>query len=264
MAAKQLKKNGNMIRLLFCFCFLLFTVSSMGQTFIPNANPAVVYFSKEKNETDTIRGGDSFSEEAPITISCLANMVNAEEYTCYYDWQLRKIESGRANLLIRRNEQDTEFTLTESGTYNVKFSVSCYYNGDKMYDIDDLDSITFTIPESSLTCPDGISPNNDDRNDELILTYKSIVKLEAMIFNRWGKKVAQCNYEEAVAHEKSSIGRLCIWDGYIGGKVAKDGVYFLNLVAEGSDGVVYKIKKAINVLKGYKESNETDGNTTEN
>ena len=249
------------MRYLFSFCFLLFTVSMMGQTLIPNANPSIAYFSKEHNQTDTIYGGESFSEEAPLTIYCSANMVNEDEFTCYYEWQLRKIEQGRANLQVRRNERDTDFTLTESGTYNVKFSVSCYYNGQKMYDIDDLDSITFTIPESSLTCPDGISPNGDGRNDFLILSYKSIVRMDAMIFNRWGKKVASCNYEEAVQHEQSTTGRLCIWDGYISGKVAKDGVYFLNLVAEGSDGVVYKIKKAINVLKGYKESNETDGNT---
>ncbi|MBQ9363527.1 MAG: gliding motility-associated C-terminal domain-containing protein [Bacteroidaceae bacterium] len=250
-----------MKRYIMILGFVLGGVAVFAQTYIPNANPAIAYFSKENNETDTIYGGESFSEEAPLTIYCLANMVNEDEFTCYYDWQLRKIENGRANLQIRRNERDTEFSLTESGTYNVKFSVSCYYNGQKMYDIDDLDSITFTIPESSLTCPDGISPNGDDRNDYLILSYKSIVRMEAMIFNRWGKKVASCNYEQAVQHEKSTTGRLCIWDGYIGGKVAKDGVYFLNLVAEGSDGVVYKIKKAINVLKGYKENNETDGNT---
>jgi len=29
--------------------------------------------------------------------------------------------------------------------------------------------------------------------------------------------------------------------------------------SDSSDGVAYKIKKAINVLKGYKESDETDG-----
>ena len=234
-------------------------LATFAQSYIPSAAPTITYFSKENNEEATVSGGDTFTEEAPLTIHCRANMTGADEYTCYYDWQLRKIEGGQANLKIRRDDQDTDFQVTESGTYNVKFSVACYYNGSLMYNIDDLDSITFTIPESSLTCPDGISPNGDDKNDYLILSYKSIVRLNAMIFNRWGKKVAQCNYEEAAAHEKSTTGRLCIWDGYIGGKPAKDGVYFLNLVAEGSDGVAYKIKKAINVLKGYKESDETDG-----
>ena len=113
--------------------FVLGGVAAFAQTYIPNANPAIAYFSKENNETDTIYGGESFSEEAPLTIYCIANMVNEEEFTCYYDWELRKIESGKANLQVRRNERDTEFTLSESGTYNVKFSVSCYYNGQKMF-----------------------------------------------------------------------------------------------------------------------------------
>lgn len=247
---------------LIIICLLLHTaMSCFAQTLIPSATPSITYYSKEKAEDVTVYGGDSFSEEAPLTLRCSANISNADEYTCYYVWELRKIEGGRANLQIRRDDRDTEFNISSSGTYNVKFSYSYYYNGTKVSDVDDLDSITFTVPESSLTCPDGISPNNDKKNDYLILTCKSIVRLDAMIFNRWGKKVASCDYSQAAAHEQSTTGRLCIWDGYIGGKVAKDGVYFLNLVAEGSDGQVYKIKKAINVLKGYKETSETDGNT---
>ena len=46
------------------------------------------------------------------------------------------------------------------------------------------------------------------------------------------------------------------WDGRQGGDFVKDGVYFININAVGSDGVKYEIKKAINVLKGFKE---TDG-----
>ena len=49
------------------------------------------------------------------------------------------------------------------------------------------------------------------------------------------------------------------WDGRHGGKYVKDGVYFLNINAVGSDGIKYKIKKAINVLKGFNETEETGG-----
>jgi len=254
-------KTPFMPRFIICSLLLIQSLVSWTQTNIPNAAPSITYYSKENGEEVTVYGGDSFSEEAPLSIRCNANLTNDEEYTCYYVWELRKIEGGHANLQIRRDEMDTDFNITTSGTYNVKFSYSYYYNGTKVSDVDDLDSITFTVPESALTCPDGISPNDDGKNDFLILTCKSIVRLDATIFNRWGKKVASSNYAQAAAHEQSTTGRLCIWDGYIGGKAAKDGVYFLNLVAEGSDGVVYKIKKAINVLKGYKKTNETDGNS---
>ena len=251
-----MKRLINLILLLCAWATLY------AQTGIPTATPSVTYFSKEKNEQVTVLGSETFTEEAPLSLHCSVEMSGHEEYTCIYDWQLRRIEQGRASLLIRRSgptEAETTLDITESGTYNIKFAVACYYGGSLLYDINDLDSITFSVPESALTCPDGISPNGDDKNDYLILTCKSIVKLDALIFNRWGRKVATCDYAQAAAHEKSTSGRLCIWDGYIGSRPDKDGVYFLNLVAEGSDGVVYKIKKAINVLKGYTETDETEG-----
>lgn len=240
------------------FCLLTATVGA--QTTVPSADPVVEYYAKEDGSKKSVTGGDSFSEEAPLHIDCNSQMSNTSGYTIYYEWRLSKIVSGQENLMVRRNDENTSFDINETGTYSVRFFYTYDLNGTSV-DVDDLDPITFTIPESSLTCPDGISPNGDGKNDFLFVTCKSIVKLEAVFFNRWGKKIASCNMAQAQNHEQSSGNKLCIWDGYIGGKPAKDGVYFINLVGEGSDGVVYKIKKAINVLKGYTSEGETDGST---
>ncbi|MDE5551322.1 MAG: hypothetical protein K2I99_08265, partial [Bacteroidaceae bacterium] len=48
--------------------------------------------------------------------------------------------------------------------------------------------------------------------------------------------------------------KLVLWDGKSDGKTVKDGVYFINLHATGSDGIEYKVKKAVNILTGYRET----------
>jgi gliding motility-associated-like protein len=109
--------------------------------------------------------------------------------------------------------------------------------------------MTITISESSFSCPNAFSPNGDGINDVFKFNYKSIIKFEAVIFNRWGQKIHTLNMDDIDEG----------WDGRQGGNYVKDGVYFININAVGSDGIKYEIKKAINVLKGFKETDETGG-----
>ena len=44
----------------------------------------------------------------------------------------------------------------------------------------------------------------------------------------------------------------------------KDGVYFLVVSAKGSDGYDYNIKKAINVISGYNNGENENGETDTN
>ena len=60
-------------------------------------------------------------------------------------------------------------------------------------------------------------------------------------------------------HADGEPNKLVLWDGKHNGKYVKDGVYFLNLYGLGSDGIEYKFKKAVNVLKGFSESSTTGG-----
>ena len=118
--------------------------------------------------------------------------------------------------------------------------------------------IKVVISESRLTCPDGFSPNNDGINDFYRITAQSIVKLKATFFNRWGQAVHSVSLDNA-EHADGEPNKLVLWDGKHNGKYVKDGVYFLNLYGLGSDGIEYKFKKAVNVLKGFSESSTTGG-----
>ena len=113
--------------------------------------------------------------------------------------------------------------------------------------------ITFSMSESKLEFPNGISPNGDERNDELKPKdgFKGIVSFHAAVFNRWGKKL----YSWDDVHGS--------WDGKYHGKVVRDGVYFLVVSAKGSDGINYNIKKAINVISGYNNGENEGGEATE-
>ena len=117
--------------------------------------------------------------------------------------------------------------------------------------------MTIVISESELKCPNAFSPNDDGKNDVLRISCKSIVKLSASIFNRWGKKMASKELSNLTdGYMENGTFYINLWDGRYGGKYVNDGVYFLNLYAKGSDGVEYKEKKAINVIKGFNEDTE--------
>ena len=120
------------------------------------------------------------------------------------------------------------------------------------------DAMNVVISESKLTCPDGFSPNGDGINDYYRITAQSIVKLRATFFNRWGQAVHSVSLDDA-EHADGEPNKLILWDGRNNGKYVKDGVYFLNLYGLGSDGIEYKFKKAVNVLKGFNEQSETTG-----
>ena len=159
------------------------------------------------------------------------------------------------NILLRRNDETLEYDFRESGSYVVQLRAIFYgeegVNEDYEFpqEGEDQKLITFTGSESKLEFPNAISPNGDDRNDELKPKegYKSIVSFHAAVFNRWGQKL----YSWDDIHGS--------WDGKYKGKRVKDGVYFLVVSAKGGDGIDYNIKKAINVISGYNNDEGTTG-----
>lgn len=228
--------------LLLFFCFV--TVAEAQRP-----APTLTYFSKEDNTNKTIGEGESVETEAPLHVECKANMETEEGVTYRYEWRIFKTSMGFKSPLIVRYEPDFSYDFTASETYGIALTVTCDDGVSPEYDIDDVRPFTVKIIESDLSCPDGFSPNGDGHNDVYHITHKSITSLKAVIFNRWGQKLKVLdlsNVDEG-------------WDGIYNGRKIKDGVYYINLNATGADGQKYNIKKAINVLKGYKEEGETDG-----
>lgn len=93
------------------------------------------------------------------------------------------------------------------------------------------------IGTSFLIVPNVFTPNGDGSNDVFEFIFQNITELNCVIFNRWGKQVA-----EITAPDES-------WDGKIGGADASDGTYFYILKAKGLDDVDYDLKGTVTLIR---------------
>lgn len=231
--------------LLSCSLCIFSTVQAVAQT----AHPTVTFYSLTNKADVKMSPGDSQVSPAPLDINCTANVDTQgtayTNYTC--EWRIYNSDEGVQSAFLTRYDEDISYTLTQSGGFGIKLFVTFRDASDNTIDYE-CDPFSIVISESKLTCPDGFSPNGDGINDKYLIEHESIVELEGYIFNRWGKRLHTFNLQNLDEG----------WDGMIGGKPVRDGIYLLNLEARGSEGVKYKVKKVINVLKGFIE---TDDNT---
>lgn len=222
------------------------------------AAPYILLYSIDDEDTVIVNPGESQTAQAPVEIRLYANIGNPDNYKCHCEWRIwsTKDNGSEDSPLVSRFEENTTYTLTQSGGYNAKLYLTFTQGNDTIEYASD--PISIVISESKLTCPDGFTPNNDSINDTYRITAQSIVKLDAKFFNRWGEKLHTATLETA-QHVEGEPNKLILWDGTKDNKVVDNGVYYLRLEALGSDGIKYKIEKSINVLKGFREGTE---NTT--
>lgn len=209
---------------------------------VPTIDPQATFTTDEGEETVT-----SYSGSAPLTVVFHANAENVGMYTPHYEWRFTK--EGETQPYLVRYEEETEYTFTEAGSHRIVLYATFINGTDTVaYTKDywqDAQPITIQISESKLEMPNAFSPNGDGINDiyRAKNNYQSIVEFDAYIFNRWGQKI----YEW---HDPAGG-----WDGKFNGKDVKQGVYFVLVKAKGADGRKYNIKKDVNLLRGYTESN---------
>lgn len=209
---------------------------------VPTIDPQATFSTDEGEET-----GTSYSGSAPLTVVFHANAENVGMYTPHYEWRFTK--EGETQPYLVRYEEETEYTFTEAGSHRIVLYATFINGNDTVaYTKDywqDAQPITIQISESKLEMPNAFSPNSDGINDiyRAKNSYQSIVEFDAYIFNRWGQKI----YEW---HDPAGG-----WDGKFNGKDVKQGVYFVLVKAKGADGRKYNIKKDVNLLRGYTESN---------
>lgn len=209
---------------------------------VPTIDPQATFTTDEGEET-----GTSYSGSAPLTVVFHANAENVGMYTPHYEWRFTK--EGETQPYLVRYEEETEYTFTEAGSHRIVLYATFINGNDTVaYTKDywqDAQPITIQISESKLEMPNAFSPNGDGINDiyRAKNSYQSIVEFDAYIFNRWGQKI----YEW---HDPAGG-----WDGKFNGKDVKQGVYFVLVKAKGADGRMYNIKKDVNLLRGYTESN---------
>lgn len=241
--------------------FFIFITSAVlllwaATTHAQDAEPTISFYSVDEETDVEMSPGESMTAQAPLELTMTGNIDCPDGYTYVSEWRLWAANENEESPLMTRFEDNTTFQLTKSGGYNVKLYVTFMQEGDTI----DVESEIFNIviSESKLTCPDGFSPNGDGINDYYRITAQSLVEFDAIFFNRWGQKVHSVRLKD-VQHAEGETEKWVLWDGKVNGKYVKDGVYFLNINARGSDGLHYKIKKAVNVLKGFREDSEKSG-----
>lgn len=258
-----------MKRILF---FFLALIPLFAWAQLPSLDPIGTYYRIEEDGEEETGDVNGQVMSAPFRVVFAANptIPEGEGYDSYvhYEWTITntKILPGTTDpteTAIKRYEEEFEMEFTESGSYVVKLCAIFYdEDGDrkeeniryKINEDEDRDEepkiISFSVSESQLDFPNGLSPGCSEGQNDILKPktgFKGIVSFHAVVFNRWGKKL--------YAWDDIHGG----WDGKYNGKYVKDGVYFLNVTAKGSDGIDYHIRKAINVLTGYSTYSENEG-----
>lgn len=208
----------------------------------PTAVPTAEY-TDSAGVVQVKHAGDSFTEQAPLTLLFRANPENTTGYTMNYQWSI--YQNGDTLATTVKYEEEFELPFNTAGEYSVKL-VYTYTTTDGYQIATSCDPIRFSVKESKLEFPNAFSPNGDHIND----IYKakvcqSIVEFKASIYNRWGQKLYSWTDPNGG------------WDGTFNGKPVKQGVYFVNVVAKGADGYKYHIRRDVNLLRGYTESTGT-------
>ena len=209
--------------------FALFTsISASAQS----VEISAIYVDDNGDETET---RSDFNGQAPLSVSFRANPMDMEGLEPTYEWHFRM--EGESKDMMVRYEENTDYTFTKAG----KTFITLYANLGNEEVVSS--QICVTISESKLTMPNAFSPNDDGHNDIYkAKEYQSIVEFHAYIFNRWGQKLFEWT--------NPADG----WDGTYNGSPVKEGVYYVLVKARGADGIVYDIRKDVNLLRGYTQS----------
>lgn len=197
---------------------------------------------------------ESYTGSAPVKAEFKANPSDLGGYSARYEWQIFNQEEPETPI-VHRFDEDLEYTFESSGSFVIEVSATFVQGTDTIiYPEEGEQGVRFTVTilESKLEMPNGFSPNGDGTNDTYRAkdTHQSIVSFRATIFNRWGQKLYSWNDVNGE------------WDGRVNGRVVKDGVYYVNVVARGADGHEYRIRKDVNVMTRLVQDS-SEGTTTE-
>lgn len=220
----------------------LFALVSWAQEASLSCQPAMML---QKSDGTSLEVNEVSGDEgnAPLTLRFEARPLRQDSEQVRYEW--RFLREGESEPLLLRYEENTTFTFEQSGRYTVQLLATFQHNGSEVsYEQDT--PFVISISESKLEWPNAFTPNGDGVNDIFRAKdgHRSLVEFRATIVNRWGKKVAEWTRPEGG------------WDGRINGSDAPDGAYYLNCEARGADGVRYRVRKTINLLRKYMETSQ--------
>ena len=183
------------------------------------------------NRADSVRGaGRSFIGPGPILVHFEAEIPSA---ATYYVWEIAH-DQGFADLEVQYHELRVDYEFRETGTYYARFVTANADNTEETLS----EPYTIQVTESQLDIPNVITPDSPSGANRVFkVKYKSLVRFEMWIYNRWGNQLFHT--------QDPAEG----WDGTYRGKTVPTGAYYYLVRAEGTDGIHYRRKGDINVLR---------------
>ena len=230
-------------------CSLLMGVAIAAPDWYPTVDDAVATYVNHEGEIVEIEVGGTY--DAPLTVTFSANPVDTMGYDVFYEWRIEQVKDGVPASSILRNEASTVYTFTEGGaniTYSIVLYISYTHREDGFSGVGESTPITFTLRGSSLQLYNAFSPNGDGTNDVYRVKTQSLLSFRMKIFNRWGQEVASGDHNTLTAEHEGDFTYYVCWDGTYHGSRVEDGVYFILVEAEGSDGIKYVRRGDINIL----------------
>ena len=199
---------------------------------------------QENRGNDNERNIDNgLGGSAPVHIVFTGYPTDAVVYRV---WEMAT-DQDFENVILQYNQDEVDYTFEEYGTYYMRYKVANADGSCEAYS----DVYTITVSESLLECPNVFSPGSTEGvNDVWKVSYKSLVEFHCWIFNRWGNLV--CEFTDP------GDG----WDGTYRGKLVDTGVYYYVVTALGSDGVKYKRRGDITILRYKRGASGTSGGMT--
>jgi len=192
-------------------------------------------------------GKDESVGSGPAYVSAPARIVFTgypSDAVVYRLWEMATDEEF-VNVIMQYNQDEVDYTFMDVGTYYLRYKVAnaagnCEDYSDQVYAI--------TVSESSLGDEGGRLPNVISLgNTAWKVPHKSLIEFHCWVFNRWGNLVYEFTDPEIA------------WDGKVNGKYIDTGVYYCVVTATGSDGVKYKKRGDITVIRYTKGAEGTSG-----
>jgi gliding motility-associated-like protein len=216
----------------------------------PKVDDAMGVFVNHDGEEEEIEVGETY--DAPLTVTFMACPTDTMDFEVLYEWKIEQERDGASKQLALRPEENTTFTFTEGGTdvtYRVSLVIS--YHDRATGEVSgecEAEPITFMLRGSSLQIFNAFSPNGDGTNDVYRVKTQSLLSFRMKIFNRWGQEIVSGDQNSLTTEHEDGFTYYVCWDGMYHGSYVEDGVYFILVEAEGSDGIKYVKRGDINVL----------------
>jgi len=173
----------------------------------------------------------NFKTSAPVTIDLMCIPSERVSNTGFVWDFIQGVYAEQGNFdgaLPNYNAQINAYKFEEPGLHCVRLTVTSVNGKCKSSSYG-----CFRVAESGLWIPNAFSPNGDGDNDEFRVAYRSISSFECNIYDEWGNKV----------YESDDITTGWDGDGH------SLGVYFYIIEAKGTDGVSYKKKGTVSLLR---------------